>query len=306
VLRLKYASDSPQKAQRILDTIVDVYQEKHIDYYSNQIASGFFEDMAEVWRKQLEEKEQELVTLQQTLNITSVEAQKELLLGKLRDLEGDLRTLKVEMAASRARIRALNNLTTNGDSEDSVVPVALRAPSPLETRMGEQLVNLQLEESALAVKYQDSHPKLIDVRAQIQELENIIATQKSDPLPAMVAGVDPVFLELSMEVAMAKAELEAQVISKGAFEADIRDAGQQLDSLLGNEKSIGRLEHEIRALEESYRQYLSSQRIAEMSATLDKDLVSNLRLVQPASLPLRSEKRLARCWPCSCLEVLWG
>ena len=291
VLRLQYASDSPRKAQRILDTIVDVYQEKHIEYYSSQVSPGFFGNMAQEWRKQLEEKEKELIILQQTLNITSVEVQKELSLGQLRDLQGDLRTLNVEMAASRARIKALNNISTYGDKEGSDAPTVNSAPSPMQMRMSEQLVNLQLEESTLVVKYQDNHPKLKDLRAQIQELENIIAAQKSDPLPAMAAGVDPVFLELSMELATAEAELEAQTISQRAFEANIREVGRQLDTLLGNEKKINRLEDEITALEESHRQYLSSQQIAEMSATLDKDRVSNLRLVQPASLPLRSEKK---------------
>jgi uncharacterized protein involved in exopolysaccharide biosynthesis len=140
------------------------------------------------------------------------------------------------------------------------------------------------------------------VRNQIRQLEKLIsgeaASDKATGLGTgmdLIAQADSPAAELEMQGILAKVELEAENASEGMLAKQLDSTRRELDKLLGSEKELKQLEREVSLIENEYRQYLNSRQVAEISNQLDADKVSNVSIVQRATLPtepVKSQRKL--------------
>lgn len=163
--------------------------------------------------------------------------------------------------------------------------------------MNQRLTELQLEEFTLAQKYNDRYPELLTVRGQIKYLKGKISQRKSEnsKQTASIQNLtDPTQQNLKLQMQTAKAELESQVAGQKSLETEIAQTRQELDKLLGREREVQNLEREIAILDQEHTQYINSQRGAEISLLLDKDRISNVKVIQGASFSPISKKNIRK------------
>lgn len=300
VLRVTYMNSSPTAAQKVLDALLDAYQQQHIMIHRIGVSPEFFQAKIDSLKKQLTEKENALEAERKRLNITSLEGQKTLLLNQFNTFDTALKENAMSITSLKAKISQFDTMLARrqkgGGTGKSSRREAARS-NPIADTLRGKLLDLQFRESDLASRYTDANPSLIDVRRQKKEVERML-TGESSKMPGMdliADAVDGPSQEIELQETLAKVELEAESAREGTLIKAINDVRKDLDILMGNEKSVKQHERDVDILENEYRQYLKSMQVADISSALDKDKISNVSILQRATLPaepVKSQRKL--------------
>ena len=290
ILLIEYTDTDPARAQKVLSTLVDVYATQHIEFFKNQIEPEFFKKKSDAWKIKIQNKEKELATLQKSLNITSLDNEKELLATQLNGLQTRMVDFDVQMSANTAREGALRQLLAQQkETLEKDDPVA--APSNTgDDRMRDQLVALKLQEVDLAGRFLDADPRLQSVRDQIAYLENLMAGRDDGKGGVLSKSLNPAYQDIKLQLQTLNIDQASILASKNHLQTELDKTQKTMAVLTSNEAKILELQREKNLLEEEYIQYAKSEQVAEISQTLDKDHVSNLRVIQAASLPFASAR----------------
>lgn len=299
VLRVTYQNSSPAAAQKVLDALLDAYQQQHINIHKVGVSPEFFQAKIDELRKQLAEKENSLEAERKRLNITSLEGQKTMLLNQFNTFDTALKENAMSITSLKAKIAQLDTMLSrrqNAPTGKSSRREVARS-NPVTDQLRGRLLELRLKESDMATRYTDANPMLIDVRNQIKQIEKLLSGEASK-MPGMdliADAVDGPSQEIELQGTLAKVELEAENAREGTLIKALNDVRKDLDTLMGNEKSLKQLERDVDILENEYRQYLKSMQVADISSALDKDKISNVSILQRATLPaepVKSQRKL--------------
>jgi uncharacterized protein involved in exopolysaccharide biosynthesis len=262
VVVIEAKADSPRKAQAIVQAFVDAYYLLHHRVHRTAGSRDFFESQEELLQQQLADANAKLRDLKNSVGLVSIDGQREIIEDQIKSVERELIATEGALSSSEQRITALKR----AHPELDVISVA-DAASGLSTKaiddMRDQLYTLQIRERELQSLYRDAHPQLAAIRAQVAASQQLLDEQ-----------------ELRIEQSAA-ASLRAKV-------EKLRDkmvrAGEQLQELNENEVTIRELETRTDLLRANYTSYARNRELARISEGLDDERISNVNLVQPATL----------------------
>lgn len=291
VMILSYTDHDARRAQMILNAIIDVYMADHIEIYKSQISSDYFKSKASEWKTTFDQKKDELQKLLKQLDISSIDEEKTQLSQELTQLHGQMAQFEVTEKANEARLQKINELMKN-QATGANDPAAAATDDITLAKLHDRLLELQLQKAQLSTTFVDKAPQVRQIQAQITTTEQLILNAGQPPVKG---GEKPV---LTGEAAGGlKTRYQDMLLERQATEAtrkmlseQINEARTKLDTLLSNEQHIQNLNMEIKVLEEQYMQYLNSNQITEISQTLDQDRISNVRILQKATLSGISNK----------------
>lgn len=290
VLKVTYASYSPESARKILDTLLDNYLQQHIEIHKTQVSPEFFKDKIKLLKDQLTQKENELEQARKRLKISSLDNQKTLLLSQFNTFDTAMRENSAQINASRAKIQLMEEMLRRRPEAIKKLGGGMGLGiSPLTEQLRTRLLDLRLKEADLATRFTPQAPALRDVRNQIKETEQMISGQKPEAYGGIME-LDPRRTDMEMQVQLARAELEAQNAREGALTKEVTALRREIDTLASHEKELHGLEREVALLETEYRQYTNSLQVSETSSALDRDKISNVCIVQSATLPTETVK----------------
>lgn len=198
---MSYQDSSPERAQTVLDTVIEAFLEKHIEVHRSSGSYQFFLEETNRLKQELQKTENELKELRSSIDIVSLDEQRTIMLRRIADLEDTIESTQTEIVAARASIEA---------------------------------------------KKRNLDPALNDEQARLQSL---IATLES--------------LKRRRE--------------------QIRE---QLDTLNSSEFRLRQLERRAQVQDENYRRYLENLEMARISQALEEEKLSNISIVQSATLPV--------------------
>jgi uncharacterized protein involved in exopolysaccharide biosynthesis len=95
-------------------------------------------------------------------------------------------------------------------------------------------------------------------------------------------------MQLALETG--RAQLQAQIARRQTLEDELRNPQTELAALVKNELAEARQKRDVGLLEEEYLRYRQDVQRTNMSRAMDIDKVSNLSIIQPASMPLKPIK----------------
>ncbi|MBM3288747.1 MAG: lipopolysaccharide biosynthesis protein, partial [Candidatus Hydrogenedentes bacterium] len=149
----------------------------------------------------------------------------------------------------------------------------------------EKLLDLRLKETDLAARYPETHRPLIDVRQQIAEAESALENE-SETHTEVTTGVDQTYQQVQLALVNERAQFEAVQAQQTAIAQELDKQRAALSHLAGREVELETLEREVALAEKDYEQYRDSLQRARISSALDVDKVSNVSVVQHATLPM--------------------
>jgi len=139
----------------------------------------------------------------------------------------------------------------------------------------------------LASKYTDEHRPLQEVREQIRITEEALSGENSTHTEETVGiDVNNPYQKIEFELDTERALLDAQSARYDFLTKEIGGRKEKLEAMAEHEIELSRLERNIRVLESEYTEYRNNLRRAHISSQLDKDQVSNVSVVQPATRPM--------------------
>lgn len=284
IISLAFESPRRDVAQRALDRLVHRYLEHHIAVHSSQATPEFFEEQTEALRRALEEREDELNRFRQVHGIAKLDQQKDVLLQQISGLELKLAETIAELGAAEVRVAELEKALA-GRSAVLELSRTTGVTNYAADAMKERLLELRLQETDLAARYPETHRPLIDVRKQIAEAEAALA-RENETHTEVTTGIDATYQQIQLSLDNERANAAALEARAGVIDAELATQRGQLATLSARAVELARLEREVSLAEVEYEQYREGWQRAKISSALDVDKVSNVSIVQPASLPM--------------------
>jgi uncharacterized protein involved in exopolysaccharide biosynthesis len=270
VIGVSYRSRTAQRSHEVVSALVETYLEEHLRLNSTPGSHQFFRQQADLLKQELDEASAALRDAKNRFHLASVEGRREALQREISTVESRILETEAGLAASDAKIQVLRSALKD-------LPEAFVRAFALADRsaaaMREELYALQTREQELLAKYTEDHPAVVAVRKQVREAERILKDEQPDRLQATAAAV--LTEQTIYESLRARAE---------TLDGQLTRLRGQLHQLNGQEVEIGELERRVEMAEKNYLTYVSSLEQTRVDQAIKSQQISNINIVQPATL----------------------
>jgi uncharacterized protein involved in exopolysaccharide biosynthesis len=281
VIVLTYDGETPQLAQQVVQTIVDVYEDMHVRLHQTAGSKPFFEQQRAALAEQLAQAEAALRDVKNQAGLASVDARRDTLEKRLADIELARNTAIQQAAAAEALSAALQERI-------AVMPERVHASTRVVPNTGTdalrtELYELEVQLLNLEAKYQAEHPLVVSARAQLADAKAAIdgATEiREESEDALNENQRSLALDLARtetKTASLKAQLATLDQQRAATTAELK----QLNDL---ELQVDKLEREATLANTNFFRYCEAFEQARMDAELSKEEITNVNVVQNATL----------------------
>ncbi|MGV3608738.1 MAG: GumC family protein [Planctomycetaceae bacterium] len=273
-------SATPEMAQAIVATLVSVYQREHLRVQNTPGSYKFFFEKANEARSNWQSAAAKLKAVKDRAGVITMEGKRNLLMEQVRDIETKLLAGESEMAGTNARIKSLQQ-------QIAVLPLRLEvstlsSPNQAADGMRAEYYKLQSQEQERLSRMSEDHPQITALRAQMVDLEKILAAQSPTREQPTVA-INPSRQALELELLKEESSLEAIEARKKSLLAQKKDLAKELTDLNELEIEVAGLQQEVDLAESRFRNLQDKREQAHTNLQLDEDRISNLTIVQPAS-----------------------
>ncbi len=288
IIAVDFDATGPELARQTLDALVRFYLERHIAAYAGQASPQFFEQQEKILKDELTARDQAMEKYRSEHGIVALEGQRENLMQLISTLQKDVGDSNSLVSGQKAKVASLEKALSAQPKSLELSRVTGRG-NPASDNLKLRLQELRLNEIALAGRYPDTHRPLIDVREQIKDAESALAKEQ-ETRTEVTTGVDENHQALQLSLDTERSVLDAHTARAATLEASLAKAKEELTALANQEAEYIRLKREVELAEKEYKEYRDNLQRARISAALDLDKVSNVSVVQPASLPMAPVK----------------
>lgn len=282
VVTVRFYSHDPQQAAQILQSITNVYLEKHLQIHRPAGSTEFFNGEVERNHRALQEAEAKLTDFTKSERVVAADVEGSAMLQKIGDFDASLQNTRSQIAATQQRIADLSSQLNNGSSR---ITTQVKSSSVLLESLKTTLFSLELKRSELLTQYQQSYPPVQELESQIADTHAAIAAAEQAPTAERTTDLDPVHLWAQSELAKARAELVSLRASAAQIQGTLqeyRTRAVHLEQLQTQQDDLKRLE---RLGADAYQASLREQSEARMSEALDRAQIMNVAVAEPASVP---------------------
>ena len=285
-------ASSPVLAQRIVEKLIEVYQEEHVRVHRFPASCEFFQQQADRSLAAWQQAAQRLRQLKDELGIVTLEARQQTLQAELASLDSQRTTVQADLKTAQAKVAALEALLQN--LPPRLVTQKVDSPSAAFDGMRQTLYQLEAQEQDLAARMQDSHPRLTVVRDQIATLRAILR-QQPDERAQTTEAINPAWQTIQTALLNERALVESLTAREAALVAAEKRLRGDLEELNRQAITLQTLQQEAALAEAQHREYAQRLEQARISQMLDQERITSLSLVQPASFPAfpNSPRRMA-------------
>jgi len=286
IITVSFDGPDPAVSQDFLKRLVDAYLQKHIEIHRAAGAYEFLSQQTDQLRTRLSETEEELRKLKYSEGVVSIDETKRNISVRTEDLTTKLGELESSLAAAKARVDIMRPFSMSVPGRTSLVWVASttnEAARALEFK----LQRLRQRENELLATYTADSIPVKGLREQIKEAERQLAGETPSMVTnSMTSGVaapdsSTAFLEAQSNLA----ELQARIAVQKDFLARTLEEARKIDSV---ESKIVQLQRNKELQEANYKYFCQSLEHARIDEALNTGRISNIGIVQSATLP--SEK----------------
>ncbi len=271
---------SPEMAQAIVATLVAVYQREHLRVQNTPGSYKFFTEKAEQARTNWQTASAKLKELKDRSGVITMEGKRSLLLEQVRDIETKLLSGESEIAGALARMKSLQTQITSLPLRLEVS--TLSSPNQAADGMRAEYYKLQSLEQDRISRMSEAHPQVAAIRAQMQDLEQILSAQATTREHPTVA-INPSRQALELELLKEESSLESLEARKQSLQSQKTALAKELTKLSQLEIEMAGLQQEVDLAEARFRNLQDKREQAHTNQQLDEDRISNLTIVQPAS-----------------------
>ncbi len=283
LIDVRYASEDPKLAARVLQTLSGLYLEKHLAVHRPPGALDFFQQQTDQYKKGLAKAERQLAEFDRKEGVVSVDIEKDITLRSLNDIETQLRDTQAARAAVEQRIKSLEAQAATTPAR--VVTQVRTSDDPTVQQLKTTLLGLEMKRTELLTKYEPGYRTVKELDEQIAQAREALAQAEKKPLREEMTGLDQTRLWLDEEIARARAEMA----TLHARETQIQ---KSLDAYRERAGQIGRREIQhsdlartVKTAEENYMLYLRKQEEARISDELDRKRIVNVAIAESATVP---------------------
>jgi exopolysaccharide transport family protein len=265
VISIAVTSEDPVKAARLANAVADAYVVDQLDarYEAAKRASLWLGERLDGLRDQVRQSEEAVAKFRREHNLQTTSSDTKLTISEqqLSELNGKLVAARAETAERRAKYEQAQQVKKRG-GDIQAIPDVVRSVVISQLRAQQAEASRKLAD--LVSQYNDSHPQVIDARAQLRNIDRSIA-----------AEVDRIIANLKNDNDVAK-----------AGEDSLQASLDQISGTTGLDNDVGiklrELERVNAANKALFESFLSRTKITQEQSTFQE---RDARIISPATRP---------------------
>jgi polysaccharide chain length determinant protein (PEP-CTERM system associated) len=286
VIEVSYKHKDPEMAAKIVNTLANAYLDEHLLVHKNPQSYNFFEDQSQVLKTKLEQSETALETFKKQNAVTAMDEQQKLLLKQIADLNSELNRTLSQDAETKNRILQIRqqlDKTPENIPQGKEVDHNPYLISNLEAR----LVELQLKEKELLMKYTPQSRLVQNVEEEIQMVQEKLAQNEKKEYGKSSVGLNTTYQRLQEELFRNQADGKALAAKKETQTTQLINCQDKLEQLNQMEVKLNQLEQSVDVNRQNYRLYLAKFEESRISDAMDNKKMANVTLMEAALTPLK-------------------
>lgn len=285
VITVTTKASSPELAQTILKEMLSAFREQHLRINRTQGSFEFFREQQSQLGEKLNAARISLRDAKNQYGLVTIEGQRRTLEEQILTLETALMENERERLSTKAELAAIEDmkLSIPGDIQVQKVTGFFNDANE-QTR--EQLHQLELEYQKLSAKYTDQQSQVRAIKSKIHAAKAILAAAGSGNAQETLAR-NPAYQQIELQRVEKVARTESLEARQRVLNEQKIALKQSLNELNQNEMHLAGLEQEIKLYEDRYKTYSEKLEQARIDQELEADSISNVNIVQPASLMLQ-------------------
>ncbi len=292
ILHVGFKHADPQYAQQVLDRLVDLYLQKHMEVHRVSGAYEFFLEQTLKLEQEIEEKQELLRHLKNKYQIASIEDQNRGMSERLGALNKELKQRSSALAASTARLGVLENTILDLQAQLKDDPMSSQRLNAFADQTYDHLIKLQLQEQDLLTNYTDDSMPVKKIREKIGAIRGILekGMEENERPPVEVSSANEaynlIFLAL-LEEQQTQSALKAELESLKKQE---KESAKEVAFLNDGEMTILQMQSEVNLLRANHKKYFELAEQARIDNAKESEKIANISIIQPATLPLTPVK----------------
>jgi uncharacterized protein involved in exopolysaccharide biosynthesis len=284
IIEITYTSESPEKAAAVLNKLRDLYLDKHVKLHRPPGTFEFFKTQADDYEQQLQSAEKDFSNFQQSMNVVSLDQQKEQTVSKLTDTKSKLLETQTALREASERIDRLQQQLKV--VQPRVVTQSRTLPNQYSAeRLNTMIVELQNKRTQLLTKFRPDDRLVKEVDLQIAQTR--AALQKAVKETAVEQATDLNPLRLNLEGDLARARVD-EAGAKGRLETltgQVQEYETQLSRLESITAQYDDMSRKVKQAEENYQLYNKKQEEARIADELDQNKITNVSIAEAPVQP---------------------
>lgn len=294
IIEVTYTSESPEKAALVLRKLRDLYLEKHVRLHRPPGTFEFFKTQSDQYEQQLQAAEKQFSDFQQSMNVVSLNQQKEQTVLKMTETRS--KKLETESALREVSERIDRIQQQLRTVQPRIVTQSRALPNQYSAeRLNTMIVELQNKRTQLLTKFRPEDRLVKEVEQQIATTR--AALQKAVKETSVEQATDLNPLRQTLETELARARVD-EAGAKGRLETlsgQVKEYENQLSRLEGITAQYEDMSRKVKQAEDSYQLYNKKQEEARIADELDQNKITNVSIaeapVQP-QLPAKPNRPL--------------
>ena len=239
VFEADYTDNDPQKTKRVLETIIQVYQEYTLEQQKDRVVEGlaFINAQLPIAKEKVVQAENALEDFRKTHNLIDPQQRAIAIAAELKATKAQKRQIKVNYQNTLARYNAWQSQLERSPEQASVA--ARLSQSSRYTALLEELQKTELALKTRQAQFKSNAPVIQNLEEQLAEKRSLLKVEAQ-----RILGVVPSDLDLTDDNLLKEGQLGDNDL-KSAEELAVLKT--QLDSLKAQEKALAQAEQELKA-----------------------------------------------------------
>jgi len=273
VIEIAYESEDRATTARVVNELVQAYMDYRYELYSESGSSQFLDKQIQLAEEKLNGLEQRLSQFKQNNELTTPEAQRDILLSRIADYEKALTTVRTNRISKETKLNIVKE--QKASNADVNIPVTESSDSPSRekyiTKLRGELLDLQLQRNKLLQKYTPEYEEVVNIGKAIENIQGFIRNE-----------IDQIIY--AEETAIRALNAEEDVLKR-----TIAELNGQVKRLAHNEYELNQFSRGISDNREVYSMLMKQREEARIShAKLERGV--KIKVISPAMMPSRPFK----------------
>ncbi|MFN7931358.1 MAG: Wzz/FepE/Etk N-terminal domain-containing protein [Blastocatellia bacterium] len=287
LIKITYKANDRQQAARVVNTLCEVYQERHIRLRQGDGSQDFFVQQAEAMRQRLNEKEEALKRLSPLPNAQLLNQQIETQMRQLNEFEVAWQNTRTAIAESEARTKSLSEQIAKEPERLQTEERIARRSAPDTVRA--QLFALEMRRAELLNKYQGNHRLIRDLDKDLEKARRMVElVEKAPAESAVTSSLNPLRQRLIDSLTTERSNLASLQEKERSLATIIQQAKGKARELGLRGYEQRRLDRERDLADQAYQLYAKKGEEGRISTALDKEGIINIKVAEPAQMPYRA------------------
>ena len=287
VIEVTFQHKDPRIAAKAVNLLVDFLTEKHLQVYSDP-KSSFLEQQLSTYEQRLKESQNQLEDFKQKYRVFSLEEQRTLLLKQRTDLDTAFKAAQNQVKELEKKLSFLKSQSKTVSKDVPLYSETERYKIIDDAKT--QLLTLQLKEQQLLQKYNENTPLVVNVRKEINIVQDFIKKQEEDLKGKVRTGQNIVYQDIEREMIKTEADLSSQMAKNAALREQVTQLDREIQTLDLRENELQNLKREMSTNERNYKTYLEKVEEARISDDLNRQKMANISVIQAAAVPAKPVK----------------